>query len=545
MSETSSRRVIAGVAVPGGVAATATAERVPSPAGAESTRPPTDGPVFGPMTVRPDDPRFAELTTAYNRRWVAKPDSVKLVGTTGQVLRAVQEAVMAGKRITMRSGGHCYADFVYNGETQVIIDLSPMDAVSYDPARSAFAVESGAQLSDVYEKLFRQYGVTLPGGVCPTVGIGGHATGGGHGLLSRQFGLVADYIEAVEVVVVDAKGVARLVVASRDPADPNNDLWWAIAGGGGGNFGVITKYWFRSATPAGSKPSQQLPRPPREVLVNLNFIPWAVLDQTSFTTLIRNQCAFYVQHSAPASPYAALCGLMFIQHVSGGGIAMLTQIDATVPDADRLLDDYLTTVLANTGAPPAPPSRRLPWMASTQSINGSNPTTMTDATLRNAVKSAYLRKVLTDRQIAAIYRNMTRTDYTNPDATIQLGALAGGRINAVPIEATAVSSRDSAYLAFFQNYWREAGEDDAHIGWLRDIYRETFADTGGYPVPGEDYEGCYINSPDLDIKDPNINRSGVPWQTLYYGSNYPRLQRVKARWDPNNLFRHSQSITAR
>jgi FAD/FMN-containing dehydrogenase len=67
--------------------------------------------------------------------------------------------------------------------------------------------------------------------------------------------------------------------------------------------------------------------------------------------------------------------------------------------------------------------------------------------------------------------------------------------------------------------------------------------TGGYPVPGDQADGCYVNNPDPDITDPAFNRSGVPWHTLYYKGNYPRLQRVKAAYDPRGVFRHAQSVS--
>jgi aclacinomycin oxidase len=72
-----------------------------------------------------------------------------------------------------------------------------------------------------------------------------------------------------------------------------------------------------------------------------------------------------------------------------------------------------------------------------------------------------------------------------------------------------------------------------------------FADTGGVPVPGDAYDGTLINHPDTDVADPALNTSGVPWHTLYYGDNYSRLQRVKARWDPRDIFHHALSIRAK
>jgi len=502
-------------------------------------------PSFEPVLVGPTNPRYPELVVGFNRRWVASPDSVHLVRTTNQVRQTVQEAIRTGKRVSLSSGGHCYADFVYSSETQLIIDMSLMDHIYYDPKRKAFAVESGAQLGRIYETLFRGWGVTVPAGVCPTVCAGGHICGGGHGLLTRQYGLAADYIEAVEIVV-NRDGKACTVIASRDPSDPNHDLWWACTGGGGGNFGVITRYWLRSREATGADPSSALPSPPREVLIATNFVPWAALDETRFTNLIRNLGTWYEHNSDPSSPYTALTGLMFVEPVTRPGIGILTQVDATVPHADQLLNDFLTAVTADTGVTGPFPYRRLPWFASTETIDSSNPTVMTNSTLRDAVKSVYLRRSFTDEQIAATYQVMTRPDYVNPTggAILQLGANAGGRVNAVSSSDTAVFQRDSAFYAIYQNYWVDPAEDDLHLGWLRDLYHGTFADTGGYPIPGDRYQGCYINAPDLDIIDPAFNQSGVPWYTLYYGDNYARLQQVKACWDPTNFFRHSLSITA-
>jgi FAD binding domain/Berberine and berberine like len=506
---------------------------------------PGRGPAFGPVVVEPTDARYPEMVVGFNRRWVARPDSVHLVGTAKQVRQAVQEAIRKRKRISLSSGGHCYADFAYHTEAQFIIDMSLMNQIYYDPKRRAFAIESGAQLGHIYETLFRGWGVTVPAGVCPTVCAGGHICGGGHGLLTRQYGLAADHIEAVEVVV-NRTGRAETVIASRDPSDPHHDLWWACTGGGGGNFGVITRYWLRSREATGTDPSSALPRPPREVLIAANFVPWAGLDEKKFTSLIRNLGTWYEHNSDPGSPYTALAGLVFVEPVTRPGIGILTQVDATVPGAERLLTDFLTAVTADTGVTGPFPYRRLPWFASTETIDTSNPTVMTNSTLRDAVKSAYLRRSFTDEQISAIYRVMTRPDYVNPTggAILQLGANSGGRMNAVRPSDTAAFQRNSTSYALYQNYWVDPAEDDLHLGWLRDLYHGTFADTGGYPVPGDRYEGCYINAPDLDITDPAFNRSGVPWHTFYYGDNYARLQQVKACWDPTNFFRHSLSVTA-
>jgi FAD/FMN-containing dehydrogenase len=86
----------------------------------------------------------------------------------------------------------------------------------------------------------------LPGGIGTGVGMGGHVTGGGFGPLSRLYGQMSDHLYAVETVVVDENGKAKAVTATREEDDPHRDLWWAHTDGGGGNFGVATKFWFRS-----------------------------------------------------------------------------------------------------------------------------------------------------------------------------------------------------------------------------------------------------------------------------------------------------------
>jgi hypothetical protein len=90
--------------------------------------------------------------------------------------------------------------------------------------------------------------------------MGGHVVGGAFGFLCRQLGLAADYLYAVEVVTVDEAGRASSVIAARETSDPNRELWWAHTGAGGGNFGIVTRYWFRSPDASGDDPARLLPR---------------------------------------------------------------------------------------------------------------------------------------------------------------------------------------------------------------------------------------------------------------------------------------------
>ena len=147
----------------------------------------------------------------------------------------------------------------------VIIDTSLMTGVRHDPDMRAFVIDSGTTLGEVYRRLFLDWGVTIPAGESPYLGLGAHVSGGAFGFLCRQHGLAADHLYGLEVVVVDADGTARSVVATREPSDPNRDLWWAHTGAGGGNFGIVTRCWFRSPGATGTDPARLLPKAPESV----------------------------------------------------------------------------------------------------------------------------------------------------------------------------------------------------------------------------------------------------------------------------------------
>lgn len=486
----------------GAVASAAAVYPAPAPARAAGRAP------FGPVSVRPDDPRYADLVRRGNRRFVGTPDEVRVVGSTEQVVAAVRDAVRSGRRLAVRGGGHCFEGFVDDPAVRMVVDLSGLTGVYHDPARSAFAVEAGATLGEVYRRLYLGWGVTLPGGSCPGVGIGGHAAGGGYGRLSRLHGLVADHLYAVEVVVVDRAGTARAVVATREPDDPHRDLWWAHTGGGGGTFGVVTRYWFRS-----------LPRPPARLLTFTVTWPWEGLDEPGFRRLAGNFGEWCARHSAAGTPEARLYGELILYHRSIGAHTLVGQVAG---GDERILDAHLAALGAGVGVTPTVTRETLPWLTATlgeESDDGKR--------WRLKVKSGFHREPLTGRQLAAAYRHLTRPDYEGPVGSLSLNTY-GGAINEVAPTATATAHRDATMLLFYLAAWSDPAADTGHLAWIREFYADVYAETGGVP-PG----GTYINYPDVDVA------AAEP----YFGPNLARLRRVKARWDPRNVFHHALSVT--
>lgn len=535
MTEHSRRTFIGGAAVAGGSAlvgpllGTGEASAAAGPGGSG---------IPGPITIRPDDPRYVGLVAGSNQRWVGTPDYIRVVGSADQVVQAVQEAVDARRRVAVRSGGHCDEDFTANRDVRVVIDLAGLDTISYDERMGAFAVEPGATLGRTYRTLYKGWGVTIPGGTCPTVGVGGHIVGGGYGALSRMHGLTVDHLHAVEVVVVSAAGRARKVVATRDPADPNHDLFWAHTGAGGGNFGIVTKYWLRTPGTGGRPPQYQLPRPPREVILSDVAFSWDGMTEAAFTRLVGNFSRWHELHSAPDDPYVGLFSQLKTQHRAAGSFRMSTQIDASLPDAEGMLDAFLASVVEGTGRTYHVNDRsRSPWLNAVTEWFGF----VEAAIARWKVKSAYLRKSFPQDQLKALYRQQTRTDHENPFNMVAVVGF-GGAINRVPAKATAVAQRDSVAKMLYVSLWTDPDEDAVHERWVRECYADVYAASGGVPKLDGVNDGCYINYADADLVDLTLNTSGVAWHDLYFKGGYQRLQQVKRRWDPRDIFTHALAI---
>jgi hypothetical protein len=155
------------------------------------------------------------------------------------------------------------------------------------------------------------------------------------------------------------------------------------------------------------------------------------------------------------------------------------------------------------------------------------------------VKDALLKKRLTARQMEVGYDYLTTAEHDVMGGMLGF-ATYGGRINIVPSDATASAHRSSILDMACTTGWLDSQEAAKNLAWVRAFYRDLFAETGACLS-----QGAFIYHPDLDLADPALNTSGVPWHTLYYNGNYPRLQQIKARWDPRDVFRHALSIQMR
>jgi aclacinomycin oxidase len=490
--------------------------------------------------IGPDDPRYrAVVDKRFNKRFSASPDYVRLARSTDDVVAAVEAAVQEGKRLVVMSGGHCLEGFVSDPTVRVILDVSPMKGVTYDPERRAIAVEAGATVGETFRALFERWGVVVPLGEYPGIGMGGHVAGGAFGFLCRELGLAVDYLYAVEVVTVDDGGRARAVVATREASDPNRDLWWALTGAGGGNLGVVTRHWFRSPGASGEDPSALLPRAPASITTFRAEWSWTDLDRPRFRRLLRNHGAWCEQTSASVSPYASLWTLL-LAHRQQLGKIFVRGLCTAGDGADRQVAEFLAALGDGTVAPSRFETAKLSWLDFALDPF-PDLFAMPPGGVSTKVKDALLRRRLDDRQLDVAYDHLTRADCDVMGGALGLASY-GGKINDVPAEATASAQRDAIVDLACNVGWLDPKDEAASLSWVRAFYRELFADCGGVPVPGEAYAGSFINHPDTDLVEPALTASGVPWHRLYFRDNYPRLQQIKARWDPRDVFRHALSI---
>ena len=516
------------------------------------------------VTIDRKDSRFSTLKKGHNLRFPATEaeaaSRILMCADADQVAEALQRVVSSGLRPTVRSGGHCYEDFVANNPNGAIIDISLHNRVDAEPAGRPYRIAAGAVLGVVYEDLYKRYNVTLPAGTCYTVGAGGHVSGGGYGVLSRLHGLTVDWISEVDILTVDANGK---VIQHRATKSKEPELLRACRGAGNGQFGLITGFRF-----------DQLPPAPQEIAeAGLSF-SWDGLDEARFTKILVAYGDYFATRGKDPDTWGLFTGLDLSPRGSGGGPgnrgsgrigigAQFCNPDGTCRDLSVLHEFFsrfkdlgpvvtLPTALnsGNSSATidqhdPAGESahnfyqvNKEPWLDATISGSGSGGAT------RAKYKSAYMKESFTPAECSAIYRALTTA--TDAHGSVLAVDSYGGAINnADRLHDTAIAQRSSIMKLQWQSYWRDEGQDAGRMKYLDDYYTAVY--TGPHVDPkhqgtpyGPGFEGCYMNYPDTDMLRYSY------WPELYYGRGdlYPFLQKIKKQYDPNNVFHSSMSVRA-
>jgi FAD/FMN-containing dehydrogenase len=423
-----------------------------------------------------------------------RPQAVVLCRTPMDVVETISFARRSGLGTATRSGGHCFAG--RSSSRGIVIDVSPMHSVSVKDGVAT--VGAGARLGEVYDAL-EPDGVTIAAGCGPSVGIAGLALGGGLGILGRKHGLTCDQLVRAQVVLADG----RVVECDEHQHD---DLFWALRGAGGCQFGIVTLLVFRT-----------VPAPP---VTTLHLI-W---PDTHAATVIEAWQAW-----APDAPDELAASLLVTVtgdvdelpsvHVFG---AML----GTEGDAVELLGD----LVVRAGADPSSTAlRQHSFRAAKSHLAEHGPGEQPSPPGFGFSKSEFFRRPLPRDAIAALMEHLS--DGRTPGVMRVLDFMPwGGAYNRIRPDATAFVHRAERFLL---KHDVVVAADVA--SQERVAARSWLARSWGLVHPWGS-GGVYPNFPDSDLED---------WASAYHATNYDRLLRVKATYDPDNFFRFHQSLPAR
>ncbi len=460
--------------------------------------------------VRPGDSRYATAKLLFDPRFDGQhPAGIAYVSSAHDVSTCLAFVRKFGIPFAARSGGHSYAG--WSGSSGLIIDVQNFKGVTVSGATAT--VGAGTRLIDFYSGLAAR-GRAAPGGSCPTVGIAGVTLGGGNGVMSRAYGLTCDNLESLQIVTADG----AVLTATASPQQ-HGDLFWACQGGGGGNFGVVTSFTFRTV-PA-----------PQPVLFSLNW-PWS-------------QAARVVagwQSWAPHAPDAMWSNL-HLAAVPGGSVPavnvggcylgsdadaanLLNQLFARVgssPSSHFLSfpQPFLTAMLAEAGCSSLGyQACHLPWYAGGGKLSRQP----------QFAKSDYFTVPLSNSGIATLLAGIVALQRV-AGAAGGVGGIAfdalGGAVNRVKPGATAFVHRNALFGAQYTTDWKNGagatGVSNQHT-WLRKFWSSMRPYASGQ---------AYQNYIDPDLAN---------WQQAYYGANYARLVAIKRKYDPAGLFTFPQAI---
>lgn len=541
------------------------------------------------MPIKPidkDDDQYETLVVGFNQRWPEKrddfPNHIYVCSNETEAKEALQAVLDAKKRPTIRSGGHCYEDFVANNPGGAIIDIGLMSGIEENPKTQTtsqpykYRMWAGSQNWNSAVALYKRHNKTIPGGSCYSVGAGGHISGGGYGFLSRLHGLTVDWVSGVDVLIADKKvGEAPQVRLVHANAKENPDLFKACRGAGGGSFGLITSFYF-----------DDLPKAPRRVLLAMLQSDWANFinehdkdDSSKLLALLNDYANFFKKANEIPESYGLFSALKIntivqknitisIQYCDKNDnlqdtkqlnefLAML-QKHKFVPQDKALHDATIPFILPTgkdklDGLPDG--VMGLEWLYATQTLNQSG------ANQRGKYKSAYMKDVFTAAEADALLKYFVNDARANsPDFANTRVAIDsyGGMINRKSAQfnpadnKTAIPQRSSILKLQYQTYWADKHRDNIHLEWMKEMYSDVYGADGfvGTPYPGPDsrYEGCYINYPDIDMLGLEGSRqhghtSEYSWGELYYGDElFNDLKNTKAVYDPFNIFNHRMSI---
>lgn len=429
--------------------------------------------------VLPENPQYNTARQVFNTFFDRYPLVIVFAQETRDVINAIRWARCRDIPIRVRSGRHNYEGLSVRN-AGIVIDVSEMKRAEINRSRQTATIQTGLRDYQMAQLLGEQ-GLVVPPGLCPTTGIAGFTLGGGQSSLSRPWGLAIDNLLEAEMVNADG----RVLHASRDE---NADLFWALRGGGGGNFGICTSFRFRTR--------------PLETVAYAE-ISWPIRD-------LKPVLKSWQTYTLPNTE-RRLTPLLTI----AAGDSTLLMMQGVFLGTETELRTLLSPLL-NSAVPQDVFIEEIPWLEAAARIAATQPGSP------EPFKSVgpFVYQLLPDAALNIIERFISEPPTSS--VSVFFHGL-GGAVADVPNQATAYYYRKAlSNISYFSTWDTQEGAGPG-IRWVESFRKAMQPFT----------RGIYVNTPDLSICN---------WPKAYYGSNYQRLTQVKAKYDPENIFRYPQSI---
>jgi len=438
--------------------------------------------------IRPGDSNYEDARRIYNAMIERRPELIVRCAGVGDVMDAVDFGRENNVPIGVRGGGHNITGNAL-ADGGMTIDLSAMKGLRVDPRLRIVHAEAGLTWQEVNHDL-QHFGLAAAGGFVGTTGVAGLTLGGGLGWLVRKHGLACDNLISVDIVTADG----RFLHASKDE---NDDLFWAVRGGGG-NFGIVTSFEFE-VHPAGTVLAGLVIHPSSKARDALRF--WRDFETTAPPELTAGALLF----TAPPAPFIP-------EEAHGTPVVAM----GGVFTGDMEVGEKVLQPLRKWGPPVADIIQPMPYSAAQ---------TMADVlwphNFQNFWKSNFLNG-LADEAIDTIVEQFSSVP--SPMTTVVVEHNGDGAMNRVGQGDTAFGHRDSSYNLLVTSMWTDRRDAEENIAWTR-----TFVDAMSTFASG----GVYVNY---------LGSEGQDRVRSAYGVNFDRLAAVKQKYDPENIFRLNQNI---
>uniref|UniRef100_M4CRX2 FAD-binding PCMH-type domain-containing protein n=1 Tax=Brassica campestris TaxID=3711 RepID=M4CRX2_BRACM len=465
-------------------------------------------------------------STAQNLRFLARsmPKPVFIFNPTDE--SHVQASIICSKKlgvhIRVRSGGHDYEGLSYVSEIEkpfIVMDLSKLRKINVNIRDNSAWVQAGATVGELYYRIAEKSKVHgFPAGLCTSLGIGGHITGGAYGSMMRKYGLGGDNV--IDASIVDAKG--KLLNRS----SMGEDMFWAMRGGGGASFGTILAWKIKLVPVPKTVTVFTVTKTLEQDVGNKILSKWQVVaDKLVEELFIR--VIFNVAENNGSKTVTMSYNALFL-----GNKGMLMKVmNKSFPELGLTSSDCV----------------QMSWIESTVYISGFPSETPTSILLQGKspnpkinfkAKSDFVKNPIPESGLIGMFSKLLKEDTPS-----MIWSPYGGRMSEVHESEIPFPHRKGViFKILYVTIWPNSDKRPSrHINWIRDMYSYMM------PYVSSNPRQSYVNYRDLDLgqnmKNTKSNfKNAQVWGTNYFKGNFDRLVRIKSRVDPENFFRHEQSI---